>query len=139
MMTRTLIWLEFVGIVIPATVVIVGSTSLLPFGVVLRPEFVIPAYIGGIAGIYSLWKMFFIITFGKGVMNKWIALLYALGVYSVISIPIIGGHCTIQNSCWKFFISPWMLPIIVGVHWLYLVSQPNKAPQPTPKSGAAEL
>jgi len=108
--------LEFVGIVIPATVVVVGSTLLLPFAALLRPEFAIPTYLGGIAGIYSLWKMFFITNYGKGEMNKWILLFYGLGVYSVISIPIIGGHCTIQSSCWKFFVSPWMLPIIVGAH-----------------------
>ncbi len=97
------------------------STLFFPFGAILRPEFIIPAYIGGILGVYSLWRMFLLLEFAVSLRPKRYIYYYLAGVLSIVCLLLVGEISISQVS--KLVTTLWVLPILVGAHWVYKIVQ----------------
>ncbi len=106
MVSILVVWFEFIIVVEPATLMVLISTIFFPLGAMLRPEWIIPAYTGGIFGIYSLWKIFLYIKFDFKCSKTRTTLYYVLGVIGLI-ILFLGGKPTGIHVI-EFLYGPWI-------------------------------
>ena len=121
MIDRLIHWIEFIVIVLPSTGIVLFSTLFFPFGALLRPELIIPAYIGGILGVYSLWRMFLLLEFSVSLRAKRYIYYYLAGVLSIACLFLVGEISINQVS--KLATTLWVSPILVGAHWVYKIVQ----------------
>ena len=121
MIERVIHRVEFIVVVLPSTGNILYSTLFLPFGALLRPELIIPAYIGGALGVYSLWRMFLFLEFAVGLRPKRYIYYYLAGVFGIVSLFLVGEISI--NQVLNILITLWVFPILVGAHWVYKISQ----------------
>ncbi len=121
MIERLIHWIEFIVVVLPSTGVILYLTLFFPIGVLLRPDLIIPAYIGGILGVYSLWRMFLYLEFAVDLRPKRYIYYYLAGVLSIVYL-FLAGELSI-NQVFNILISLWLFPILIGAHWVYKISQ----------------
>lgn len=119
MADKLFLWFEFIVVVLPTTLVVLISSILFPFGAMLRPEWIIPAYVGGLFGVYSLWRMFLTFKLNRPGNKSIITLCYIIGVGGLAFLLLGGKPDTGQII--QMLYSPWVLPIIVGGHWVYLL------------------
>lgn len=120
MIERLIHWVEFIVVVLPSTGIILFSTLFFPFGALLRPELIIPAYIGGTLGVYSLWRMFLLLEFAVGLRPKRNIYYYLAGVLGIVCLFLVGEISI--NQVFNILITPWVFPILVGAHWVYKIS-----------------
>jgi hypothetical protein len=121
MIDRLIHWVEFIVIVLPSTGIVLFSSLFFPFGALLRPELIIPAYIGGILGVYSLWRMFLLLEFSVSLRPKRYIYYYLAGVLSILCLFLVGEISINQVS--KLATTLWVSPIFVGAHWVYKIAQ----------------
>ncbi|MDJ0832581.1 MAG: hypothetical protein QNJ69_03605 [Gammaproteobacteria bacterium] len=121
MIERVIHWIEFIVVVLPSTGVILYSTLFFPIGALLRPELIIPTYIGGILGVYSLWRMFLYLEFAVNLRPKRYIYYYLAGVLSIVYL-FLAGELSI-SQIFNILISLWFFPILIGAHWVYKISQ----------------
>ncbi|WP_444896464.1 hypothetical protein [Microbulbifer sp. SSSA005] len=121
MIKRFIHWIEFIVVVLPSTGIVLFSTLFFPFGALLRPELIIPAYIGGIVGVYSLWRMFLHLEFAVGLRSKKYIYYYFAGVLSIVCLFLVGEFSI--NQVFNLVTTLWVFPILVGAHWVYKIFQ----------------
>ncbi|WHI51116.1 hypothetical protein P3339_22410 [Microbulbifer sp. MLAF003] len=121
MIERFIHWTEFTVVVLPSTAIILFATLLFPFGILLRPEFIIPAYIGGILGVYSLWRMFLFLEFRVSLILTKCTYYYLSGALSIACLFLVGEIS--DRQLFKPVTTPWILPILVGAHWIFKISK----------------
>jgi len=121
MIERLIHWIEFTVVVLPSTGIILYSTLFFPFGALLRPELIIPAYIGGILGVYSLWRMFLLLEFAIELRPKRYIYYYLAGVLGIVCLFLVGEMSI--NQVFKLVTTLWISPILVGAHWVYKILQ----------------
>lgn len=118
-MMKVLIWLEFLLIVIPLTLLMGLLTVLFPFGALARPGWIIPSYLGGLMGAYFLWEAFGILVFGH---KRNLDILYLCFSFSVIALVWFLSKGQLNSAGFhSIFTSVLGLPVFVGGHWAILL------------------